>query len=246
MARMAVADGIEHVACTPHIAPGVYNNNAHDIGHRIEVLSRALEAEGIALQLWSGADVHIDPQLVDQLTAGEVPTLGQSHYFLLEPPHQVLPPRLPELVQALLDAHYVPIITHPERLRWIESHYNMIVRLVGLGALIQLTAASVTGHFGRRPKYWSDRMLDSGLVDIVATDAHNVDGRPPILSRARDALIARVGESEALEMVYNRPARVLGDEAMPPRAKEIPPQVGATDVASSKWAKGFFKKLRGK
>jgi protein-tyrosine phosphatase len=246
MARMAVADGVRHVACTPHITPGVYNNTGSDIEERIDSLSSVLEAEGIALNLWRGADVHVDPQLVDRLTRGEVPTLGQSRYFLLEPPHHVVPPRLPALVQDLVAASYVPIITHPERLGWIESHYDMIVRLVAMGALIQLTAASITGGFGKRPKYWSERMLDQGIVDIIATDAHNTTGRPPILSVARDVLAERLGEAEAIEMVHNRPARVLRDELMPARTKEIPPQVDAKDAESSGWARGLFKKLRGK
>ena len=66
---------------------------------------------------------------------------------------------------------------------------DLVQRLVRAGALIQLTAASITGGFGKRPLYWSERMLDEGIVDFVATDAHNVSGRPPILSAARDRLI---------------------------------------------------------
>lgn len=246
MARIAIADGIEHLACTPHITPGVYDNRAPDIERRVEDLSAILEAEGIGLTLWAGADVHVDPQLVSRLREGSVPTLGESRYFLLEPPHHVAPPRLPELVQDLIGADFIPIITHPERLRWIESQYELVVHLVRLGALVQLTASSITGGFGKRPQYWSERMLDEGIVDIVATDAHSTKGRPPILSAARDAVAARLGEDEALEMVHNRPARVLRNETMPPRSKAISPQVAATDQGKRGLAKGLFSRLRGK
>lgn len=246
MARMAAADGIEHVACTPHITPGVYENTGPDIERRIEQLAVELQAEGIALTLWLGADVHVDPHLVRKLSDGSVPTLAKSRYFLFEPPHHVAPPRLPALVQDLVKAGYVPIITHPERLRWIEAQYELIIRLVRLGALVQLTASSITGGFGTRPKYWSERMLDEGVVDIVATDAHSITGRPPILSVARDMLIGRLGEAEAMEMVYNRPARVLRNEPMLPRPKAIPPQLAGTDGKGRGLARGLFDKLRGK
>ena len=246
MARMAAADGIEHVACTPHITPGVYDNDAAGIAARTHDLAARLAAEGIALTLWTGADVHIDPQMVAKLAAGTIPTLGRSRYFLFEPPHNVLPPRLPELVQNLIAASFVPVVTHPERLRWIESHYDLIGRLVALGALVQLTAASITGDFGRRPKYWSERMLDDGLVDLIATDAHNVTGRPPIMSAARDVLIARLGEAKALEMVYNNPARILRNEPMLARTGQIPPQLADTGYRSPGWVKGLMKTLRGK
>lgn len=246
MARMAVADGIEHVACTPHITPGVYPNYGADIEERVEQLAAVFEKEGLALTLWRGADVHVDPQLLSKLESGVVPTLGQSRYLLLEPPHHIAPPRLPELVQELVRAEYIPIITHPERLRWIESQYALVIRLVGLGALIQLTAGSITGGFGKRPQYWSERMLDEGMVDIVATDAHGISGRPPILSVARDTIARRLGENEAIEMVHNRPARVLRNEVMPARAKEIPPQVEARPASAWGLAKGLFGKLRGR
>lgn len=246
MARLAVADGIEHIACTPHITPGVYDNTASDIEARVAELATLLAAEGVALTLWRGADVHVDPQLVTRLRDGVVPTLGQSRYFLLEPPHHVAPPRLPELVQDLLQAGYIPIITHPERLRWIESQYDLIIRLVRLGALVQLTAGSITGGFGKRPQYWSERMLEEGVVDIVATDAHGTTGRPPLLSAAREAISTRLGEAEALEMLYNRPARVLRDEPMPPRSKETAPKITADNGTGREVLRGLFGKLLGR
>lgn len=246
MARLAVADGIEHIACTPHITPGVYDNTGPDIQARIDLLSLELEREGIELGLWIGADAHVDPTLISKISSGIVPTLAGSRYLLLEPPHHVAPPRLGDLVKDLVAAGYVPIITHPERLRWIEAHYELFLSLVGHGALVQLTAASITGGFGSRPRYWSERMLDEGIVDIVATDAHNITGRPPILSVARDVLAKRMGDEEAHELVHNRPARVLRDDPMPPRPKRIPPQVGTKDSKGAGFTRSLFKKLRGK
>ncbi len=246
MARMAASDGIEHVVCTPHINPGVYDNDGPDIQRRIDLLANELQDQGIELGLWLGADVHVDPALVNKLASGVVPTLAGSRYFLLEPPHHVAPPRLSDLVKDLIKSDYVPIITHPERLRWIETHYEVFRSLLGHGALVQITAASITGGFGSRPKYWSQRMLDEGLVDIVATDAHNTTGRPPVLSIARDALIERLGEAEAIELVYNRPARVLRNEPMPPRSKEILPQVHINKGKGRGLARALFDKLLGK
>jgi len=228
MAAMASEDGIEHLACTPHITPGLYGNTGPDIVRRTDELQLAIEAEGIPLTVWPGADIHVHPQLVARLGSGEAPTLAGSRYFLLEPPHHVLPPRLDDLVKRLLSAGYVPIITHPERLTWAEAQYEFIVRLASLGALVQVTAASVTGGFGRTAKALSDRLIDDGLVDIVATDAHNVSGRPPVLSEARDALAERIGEAEALEMVHNRPARVLRNEPILRRSQQIAPHIAAT------------------
>ena len=246
MARMAASDGIEHVACTPHITPGEYDNSGPDIQTRVDLLAAEIERRGIPVGLWVGADVHVDPDLVGKLDAGVVPTLAGSRYFLLEPPHHVAPPRLSDLVKGLVKAGYVPIITHPERLRWIETHYEFFRGLLVHGALAQLTAGSIIGAFGARPRYWSERMLDEGLVDIVASDAHNLTGRPPILSVARDALAKRLGDSEALELLHNRPARILRNEPIPTRSGELLPQVPTIAGKGRGVARALFDKLLGK
>lgn len=226
MARCAVADGIEVIACTPHIYPGLYENNRIAIEAATEALRRELEAEAIPLRLVVGADTHLAPDLVSNIRGGLIPTLAGSRYFLLEPPHHVAPPRFEGSVFMLLAAGYVPVITHPERLSWIESNYEIFSRVAKAGAWMQLTAGSITGRFGRRPKYWAERMLDEGLVDIIATDSHHIQKRPPLLAEGRDAAASRVGDEEAWHMVRTRPRGILSDaspQSLPARPDRSAP-----------------------
>jgi protein-tyrosine phosphatase len=209
MARIASADGIEIMACTPHITPGVYDSTAADIRAAIDRLSAAIDEAGIELFLVSGADIHVAPDLVEGFRAGRLLSLNGSRYFLLEPPHQVLPPRFEEFALAVMSEGYVPILTHPERLSWIDGHYDTIERLSEAGVLMQLTGGSVTGQFGRKPRYWSERMLNEGKVDLLASDAHNIARRPPVLSEARDAVARRLGNDEAERLLLNNPRRIL-------------------------------------
>lgn len=218
MAAMAQADGITHMACTPHIVPGVYNNSGPDILAAVIALQDLIDRAGLALRLIAGADVHIAPNLVEGIASGQVPTLNRSRYFLLEPTHHILPPRIEELATRLLDAGYVPIITHPERLTWIASHYNTIERLNDLGCLIQLTADSILGKFGKSAQYYSEKLLDEGRVDIIATDAHGTKRRAPHLSAARDRIAERYGEQEATAMVRSRPAAIVANRMLKPVA----------------------------
>lgn len=145
MARLAVADGTTHMACTPHVMPGVYENATPNIAEAVQALELELHRAAIPLTLYVGADVHLAPDLPDRLRLGTVPTLNGSRYFLFEPPHHILPPRLEDFAARLIGAGFVPILTHPERLTWIKANYDVIERLNTLGCLIQLTADSVTG-----------------------------------------------------------------------------------------------------
>lgn len=224
MARMAVADGITTVACTPHIYPGLYDNTRAGIVAAIATLQAQLDQAGIALRLVEGADVHLDLGLVQAIRGGRVPTLAGSRYLLLEPPHHVAPPNFEGVVFELMAAGIVPVITHPERLSWIEDHYDLFVRLARRGAWMQVTAGALTGRFGRRVKYWGERFVDEGHCMLLATDAHHPQRRPPLLAEARQAAADRLGEAEATHLVLTRPAGIVVDAS----PDSLPPSPAAT------------------
>ncbi len=234
MARIAVADGITRVACTPHIYPGMYQNDRGGILAAINAFRHSLAEEDLPLEFGEGADVHLAPDLIVQLQQGRIPLLNGSRYLLLEPPHHVAPPRFEGEVFCLMTAGYVPVVTHPERLSWIETHYPIFERLVASGVLMQVTAGSVTGRFGKRPRYWAERMLDESLVHVLATDAHDTRRRPPRLAEGADAAAKRVGDAEARHLVETRPLGIW--ENCAPRS--LPP------LPEPRSAMGLWDRLR--
>jgi len=246
MARIAIDDGIKITACTPHIYPGVYENNAAGIRKGMEALSQSLIEHGIPLKLIEGADTHVAPQLVRQLRDDLVPTLNRSRFFLLEPPHHTAPPRFDEYVFYIVAAGYVPVITHPERLRWIEDHYPYFVKMAQQGAWMQLTTGSLTGHFGSRPRYWAERMLDEGLVHILASDGHGVHKRPPQMSAGRDVAEKLLGAAEATNLVWTRPLAIVNNndqDSIPPIPALQPERDRSNTIAGTGKIRGFFKRL---
>lgn len=222
MARIAVADGITHLACTPHIYPSVYNNSTATITPAMAALQLELDRHGIPLTLVVGADVHMVPEVMQGLKAGTIPTLHGSRYFLLEPSHHVAVANFVDQVENFLNAGYVPLITHPERLRWIDGHYDEFIEAARLGAWLQITAGAIAGRFGRSAETYAQRLLADGFVHIIASDAHSIDHRPPILSAGLKIAAGIVGEEEAQRTVLERPQAVLDNlpphEVMPPPA----------------------------
>jgi len=209
MARIAVAEGISTIACTPHIVPGVYDNVGPEIRAATEALQRELNEAHIPVTLVVGADIHVGPLVVAQLRSGEALSLNDTRYVLIEPPHHILPPRIEDAFFNLAAGGYTPILTHPERMTWIDTRYDMVQRLANAGVLMQLTAGAITGKFGRQARYWSERMLDDSLVHIVATDAHDPRRRPPLVRAAFEAVCKRVGEAEANQLFLDCPLAIL-------------------------------------
>jgi protein-tyrosine phosphatase len=234
MARMFLADGITTVACTPHILPGLYHNTGAGIRASVARLQQKFAEQGIGLQLVCGSDAHICPDFVGGLRSGHILSLADSRYVLVEPPHHTVPQRMESFFFDILVAGYVPILTHPERLTWINQQYATVRKLAANGVWMQITAGSVTGAFGRNAQYWADRMLDEGLVHLLATDAHDIERRSPNLSRARDAAARRVGETEAEHLVLTRARGVLANEA----PETLPAPVGAIAASYNATAAG--------
>ena len=86
---------------------------------------------------------------------------------------------------------------------------------------MQVTSGSLTGRFGDGAKYWGERMLDDGLVHILATDAHSVNRRPPLLAEGVRIAEKYVGKEEAHRLVFERPRAILDDIA-PGKVAPIP------------------------
>ena len=234
MARIAVADGITQMACTPHIYPGLYMNDKAGITAARDALQRSLDEHGIALKLTTGADVHLVPGLLEGLREGRIPSLHNTRYVLLEPSHHVAPPRFAESVFQLVAAGYVPVITHPERLTWIEDNFQVFVDLTRQGAWMQVTAGALTGVFGPRAKYWGERFLGEGLTHILATDAHSAGRRVPVLSEAKAIAERMLGREEAELLVLGRQTALMNN-ASPGDVPALPAR-----TVSKGWWRGLF------
>ena len=251
MARAYVEQGVVCVACTPHIMPGVYDNIGPTIRQAVACLQERLDEAGIALKVVPGADNHIVPDFVPGLKEGRLLTLADSSYVLVEPPHHVAPARLEDLFFDISLAGYIPVLTHPERLTWIESKYDVIERLVARGVWMQITSGSLCGRFGKRPRYWAQRMLGEGLVHILATDAHNMTTRPPDLLEGLIEAERRVGAEEAQHLVVTRPRGALMNilpkhlpEPCGKAKKELKNHVGGYQSSATHAHGGFGQRLR--
>ena len=141
--------------------------------------------------------------------SGEVLTIHKSRYVLCEAPPSVLPPHMDRLFMDMLAAGYTPILAQVERYRWAERALPWVERMAASGVLMQVTAGSFFGGYGRTAQDLSQRLLDVGMVGIVASDAHDPKQRPPGMRKAWEFVRSARGEDEAREMFIRRPERIL-------------------------------------
>ncbi len=218
MAQMAVKDGIRVMVATPHLfirrtsGPSQLNDKELVL-QRVAQLKQKLSEANIPLEIIPGCDFPLSFESLKLLEAGRALTINDANrYLLLELPDTSLPPAMEEICFQLQSKGITPIITHPERHLIIQEMPHKLGRLIELGCLVQLTGNSLTGWFGRRVKKISRQLIKLGYVHLLATDAHNIRGRPPLLSEAVAELSRLVGETRARAMVHDIPGKIIAGE----------------------------------
>ena len=212
MARLAVADGVGRIVATPHSLDGVWAQLPAAVRERAGWLQAACREQGIDLEIVSGLETYIAPDLPRRVTREPGCTLGGTRYLLVEFPLQQYPRYVEQTVFELQVAGFVPIIAHPERYTEVIQDPSLLYTLVERGVLVQLTAASLTGDFGRDVQETAQFFLTHNLAHVIASDAHGTSQRSPVLSEAVAVAAEQIGQDRALAMVTETPARILADE----------------------------------
>lgn len=98
--------------------------------------------------------------------------------------------------EAIEEAGLVPVLAHPERCPAVTLAPEAAGELAARGWLLCLNAPSLTGGHGRSAEATAWRLLEDGVVALVASDGHTLR-RPPRLDEAYAAVAARYGEEAA-------------------------------------------------
>ncbi len=231
MAQMAVADGMQLMIVTPHQLGNFAHNRGDDIRARTVQLQQVLDQHGIALRVMPGGDVRIEDGMIEGLASGEIMSLGDLRcHVLLELPHELYFP-LETTLASLRRLGMTGILSHPERNRGLLREPELLPALVEGGCLMQVTAGSLMGTFGPKSQELAEWMLARGLVHFIATDAHGIKSRRPLMHRAFQRVAELTDETTAEDLCCHHPMLVARGEKVPAGRRAVPKRGG--------W-RGFF------
>ncbi len=206
--KIAATDGIRRMVCTPHIHKGRFDNNQDNIQLGLSMLKKSAKEEGIDIELAGAAEVRFDSEIIDLLENDTLPLYGEldgQHYMLLELPHSNIPPGATHLINYLQNKGIKPVIAHPERNIELLRNPEKITQFTNLGCWLQITAGSIIGQFGQRCHELAHYYLEQDMVNVVASDAHNIKHRPPLLSEAKENIAKLYGEQRAQLLFWQNP-----------------------------------------
>jgi protein-tyrosine phosphatase len=172
MAVSAVMRGVTKLAVTPHVRDD-YPTSAETMLAALAQLRGTLERGAIQLDLLPGAEIAFDR--VGRLSQKELAAFGLAgnpRYLLIECPYRGWPLGFEAELFRLRRQKITPVIAHPERNPEVQVNPRILSGLLDLGALMQITAASITGVFGRRARSTALHLIRSGNAHLVASDDH--------------------------------------------------------------------------
>lgn len=214
MLKIAAADGITNIIATPHFHYRRGHAVPEQIRAKVDQMQRRIDAEGIQIKLHVGNELYYTHELLETVKAGGALTLADSDYVLLEFSPDSERRRIQNAVYQFLSEGYYPIIAHMERYQAFQKHPEFIGVMADMGAYYQINAGSILGAAGWNTKRFAKTMLKSGMVQFIATDAHDLDNRCPSYGKAGDWLVKKFGESEAEEYFYKNPKMILENQAI--------------------------------
>lgn len=213
MVQMAAAAGTTDIVATPH-ANHEYRFDPDAVEQAIAGLQAAV---GDTPRIHYGCDFQLNPENIeDAIRSPRKYSINHRSYLLVEFSDFLIPKNTVEIFARMTRAGLRPIVTHPERNQLLQARMPELSQWVSQGALIQVTAQSLLGRFGKSAKVAAHELMWSGLVHFLASDAHDLEYRTPMLDAAWRYVEGTFGREAAVSVLEENPRAVLAGTPLNP------------------------------
>ncbi len=200
--------GFSTCVATPHMRPGMFDNDAARLRAAYGEIERAHRGRDDLPRIALSSEHWLDDVVFTRLLRGEALPYPGSTAALVELPPEAFPVSLSRCVFELRQRGLRPVLAHPERYAPVWSDDEVLTPLLDAGVVLQLDLCSLVGKYGRRPQKAAEKLLADGAYYLAATDAH----RPHDLAEvgpAIERLHALAGSDEARFLLSDGPSDVL-------------------------------------
>jgi protein-tyrosine phosphatase len=214
MLRLAAGAGVTDMVATTH----ANDQFAFDPLVVARTIAEVQQACGENPQIHYGCELHLTPENVAKaLRHPEQYSIGRRGYVLVEFSDFSIPASAGQVLGQMLGAGMVPIVAHPERNPLLRGRQRELEKWIENGCLVQVTGQSLSGRFGKEARSAVLEWMKRGLVHFVASDAHDLQHRPPGLEAAYRQVEALFGEAMARRLFLENARCVLDGRALPVR-----------------------------
>ena len=117
-------------------------------------------------------------------------------------------------VERLLNLGYIPIVAHVERYPCLYGKLDSVHRISDAGAVIQVNAGSLFDGLFSKARKQCLKLLSEGVVDVVASDAHNLSSRSPTIGAAAKYVVSKFGYDYAETIFSIVPEKIISNQRL--------------------------------
>lgn len=224
MLRFAYDRGSRAMVATPHVFHSFGNAGPLPIydafvsmAKRLNRLGQSVENQFLReMALYLGSENMVSPDFLDFLRRREVLTINGSRYLLIEFPLSMSAPEAESAVDEVLRVGLIPVLAHVERYPLFYRNPHTLAEFRQEGCVVQVNADSVVGARRRTVSKTVSPLFENRLVDLVASDGHDVHDRTPDLETAFRVLSGQFPETAIAAWLWENPARILHDRELIP------------------------------
>jgi protein-tyrosine phosphatase len=200
---------------TPHVLRDSWVND--DASARDQLVMKLNTLLGGRPAILPGCEFYWASDALELLERPDAPltTLNRSRYLLVEFASGVAPRGFADVLHELAINGVSALIAHPERNPLFVRDPDRLAAYVRDGAVVQITAGSLLGDFGRWARDACHEFFRRRLVHVIASDAHSVDRRPPRLSEAREMVRHSWGAEAEEALFVANPEAIVASQPLP-------------------------------
>lgn len=197
MLDAAYEDGITTLLATPHVTPGIEPFDWQLFLRRLNEARAYCRQRGYAMRLHSGAEVMFTPAAERFIREKRLYTLAESEDALVEFVPDISFTEMEDAISLLERSGYNTIIAHAERYVCLFKRHNARYLKGHHDVRFQMNCNTVLNKRGFFRRWRIESWLREGIIDFIASDAHDVKIRPFRMKAAHRALRESLDDYEA-------------------------------------------------
>ena len=215
----AYENGVTKIFVTPHyIEESKYMcpNNV-----KKKILNELKKIYSGKIDLYIGNEIYVNDNIDKYIKNGEISTLGDSKYLLIELPVYNEYPGLEDYLFRLRDMSYKIIIAHPERYYYFKNNFKKLLEMCKQGIYFQGNYMSLYDVYGKDAKNLFIKILKHRCYSFMASDIHSSEQK--YYKKVADAKkrITFLTDKAYTERIFNsNAAKIMTDDVIEVDFKE--------------------------
>lgn len=201
--------GVRLICFTPHLRKGMFETSDEAIIQRFDMVREKTAGTFKGkLKMCLSREYFCDSEFIHRVEEDEVIPMGNGKFLLTEFSRGYSKRQIFEYVRMIIKNGYRPLIAHVERFPELQN-IKSVQRLIKMGAKIQVNAGSLLRREGLKQALWTWKLLREDLVDVVASDTHDIESRPPELAKAARYLEKKLGTETVEKLLWENQLEIL-------------------------------------